>query len=542
MSFSKKIKSRCLSECARHCCVCQRYCGVKIEIHHIITKEQSGEDTYENAIPLCFDCHCNAGHYNPQHPRGNRYSPEELKKSRDRLYKIVKEGRIREPDQTADELLIRHLKTENLEIINEIIKGNYKGIPGNNKNNILIYQNNVFKFISRLLKLYKESVRPIVYKNNEYKTIAELFQKRPNIKGISNKELKDSEKGSKTPFREIEDSDKAEIKDPVVQKLLKKGVNINNLIKIEYDCDYCGDSSPSSWLESYILNQLSFVFLQVKNISNKLVTLQSYKDSINKGDFEWCSLKDILLLEGNQQEMPKLKIEKDETILIPQLVFIEPYEFTEETILESKSVYNDDPTYYQTISHIINFTARLDGIQFGPSDIVKYLEYNVEGQVGQTIRIHDFDNKNLFIADRHWAVGSCPHIYVLENSNKWKYYGETAYSLDLKFFQHIIADKSQHIIIAELEKEVTFLEQITLSDNLRNIFFQKENVQLIEGERLTINIPVHKKGPFLLEIIGYHKPVFYSPQNRDQVYVKGTRAKHYTFRLNKERFNCADSS
>ena len=200
MSFSKKIKAQCLSECARRCCVCQRYCAVGIEIHHIIPKEQGGKNTYENAIPLCFDCHCSAGHYNPKHPKGNKYSPEELKKSKENLYKIVKEGQIKEPDQVVDELLIRHLKTENWDIISEIIKGNYTGIPGENKNNILIYQNNVFKFISRLLKLYKKSDRPIVYKSNEYKTIAELFQKRPNIKGISNKELKDSEKGSNIPF------------------------------------------------------------------------------------------------------------------------------------------------------------------------------------------------------------------------------------------------------------------------------------------------------------------------------------------------------
>ena len=94
------------------------------------------------------------------------------------------------------------------------------------------------------------------------------------------------------------------------------------------------------------------------------------------------------------------------------------------------------------------------------------------------------------MVDRHWGVGSCPHIYVLESSNKWKYYGETAYSLKSKFFQHIIEDKSQCIIIAEIEKEVAFFEKVTLSDNFRNVFFQKENIQLIEGERLVISIPV----------------------------------------------------
>ena len=77
MGFSQKIKEDILVASARHCCVCRRYRGVKIEIHHIKPEEQGGEDSFENAIALCFDCHADAGHYFAKHPKGVKISPTE---------------------------------------------------------------------------------------------------------------------------------------------------------------------------------------------------------------------------------------------------------------------------------------------------------------------------------------------------------------------------------------------------------------------------------------------------------------------------------
>jgi hypothetical protein len=67
----------------RCCCLCHKFCGTKIELHHIIPVEQSGDDSLENCIPVCFDCHADIGHYNDKHPRGRKYSPGELRQHRD---------------------------------------------------------------------------------------------------------------------------------------------------------------------------------------------------------------------------------------------------------------------------------------------------------------------------------------------------------------------------------------------------------------------------------------------------------------------------
>ena len=91
MSSWSKVKEDVLIACKRRCCYCGRYKGVNIEVHHIIQRADGGKDEYDNAIPLCFDCHSEIGSYNPKHPKGNKFSTNELKRIRDDFYKKVKD-------------------------------------------------------------------------------------------------------------------------------------------------------------------------------------------------------------------------------------------------------------------------------------------------------------------------------------------------------------------------------------------------------------------------------------------------------------------
>ncbi len=83
MGFAENDIRQLLVACHRRCCVCHRYCGVRMEVDHIIPKAENGTDEPDNAIAVCFDCHAEIHHYNPAHPKGRRFSPEELKGHRD---------------------------------------------------------------------------------------------------------------------------------------------------------------------------------------------------------------------------------------------------------------------------------------------------------------------------------------------------------------------------------------------------------------------------------------------------------------------------
>jgi hypothetical protein len=78
MAFDRDEVSALLAVCHRRCCICHRFCGVKIETDHIRPTAEGGDDSIGNAIPVCFDCHAEIHSYNDKHPRGRKFTSEEL--------------------------------------------------------------------------------------------------------------------------------------------------------------------------------------------------------------------------------------------------------------------------------------------------------------------------------------------------------------------------------------------------------------------------------------------------------------------------------
>ena len=100
MGFSKEVVEEVLVACGRCCCICNKFCGVRIETHHLKPKHRGGDDSLENCIPLCFDCHAEVEHYNDKHPRGRKFSEGELRKHRDNWYRKIKE--LNTPEASSD--------------------------------------------------------------------------------------------------------------------------------------------------------------------------------------------------------------------------------------------------------------------------------------------------------------------------------------------------------------------------------------------------------------------------------------------------------
>lgn len=90
MVFPADVAEKALLDCGRCCCICHKFCGFKIELHHIIQKSEGGEDSSKNCIPLCLDCHAEVKAYNPKHPKGRKYTESELIEHRNRWYEKVK--------------------------------------------------------------------------------------------------------------------------------------------------------------------------------------------------------------------------------------------------------------------------------------------------------------------------------------------------------------------------------------------------------------------------------------------------------------------
>jgi HNH endonuclease len=59
---------------------------MNIEVDHIDPEATGGSNDLDNAMPLCFDCQSWVHHYNPGHPLGTKYKPNELKARREQVY------------------------------------------------------------------------------------------------------------------------------------------------------------------------------------------------------------------------------------------------------------------------------------------------------------------------------------------------------------------------------------------------------------------------------------------------------------------------
>ena len=83
MAFDRDQVADLLVQCHRRCCICHRFCGFKMETDHITPPNEGGTDDIDNALPVCFECHAEIHCYNTDHPRGRKFTAEELVSKRE---------------------------------------------------------------------------------------------------------------------------------------------------------------------------------------------------------------------------------------------------------------------------------------------------------------------------------------------------------------------------------------------------------------------------------------------------------------------------
>lgn len=113
MGFSQVVQEKALLASGRCCCICHKFCGTKINLHHIIQSADGGDDSFENCIPLCLDCHEDMDKPDPRHSTGKHYSSNELIMHRDNWYAKVQNGNAdtNAPVCEEDKELFKQIRT-----------------------------------------------------------------------------------------------------------------------------------------------------------------------------------------------------------------------------------------------------------------------------------------------------------------------------------------------------------------------------------------------------------------------------------------------
>jgi hypothetical protein len=158
MPFSKQVRIEALIACQRHCCLCLKRKHTRIACHHIVQEADGGEDTFENCIPLCPDCHAEVKAYDHRHHPGmTSYSTGELVRRRDDWYQIIRR---------RSEDLGRHLGGRSAAVPSSpALQGELSFDYSNNDGCYLIGEGNA-EFLTRWTHASKQSIHAYTDRTN----------------------------------------------------------------------------------------------------------------------------------------------------------------------------------------------------------------------------------------------------------------------------------------------------------------------------------------------------------------------------------------
>ena len=267
MPFSRSVKARVLVAAARHCCVCHRYKGLNIEVHHIKQESESEDNSFENAIALCFDCHADAGHYNSGHPRGTKLSASELRRARDTWFEIVATTSLSQLGG-SDSIYCRYLLCKSFSALREIARRDLQNFPVTNP---LLVTNSVYEFLATLAERHPHDQRPDSVWGDEFATKDEYSRIHPEVEVVDRSHLNKCPyfEALRTPSTE-ELRERVAGSDSVTSLLLGAGVEAREIARAFAYTEICGGDH---FQESYRLRPLWAVFMAVTNVSGSLLDL-----------------------------------------------------------------------------------------------------------------------------------------------------------------------------------------------------------------------------------------------------------------------------
>lgn len=501
MGFSPTIKQQAIIASARHCCVCHRYKGVKIEVHHIIQEADGGPNTFENAIPLCFDCHSDAGHFNDRHPKGTKFSKQELLKSRDTWYEFIKKNPSVEKILISNIIQTSYYVLHSFDVLESVLNGDFSSI---NKFRSRVYfaENDISNQWKSILKSHKVDYEY----NTDQKTILELGQfasQEDYIKKYKNVEIIDRS-GVDHPYyvakRETSWSELIDFFSPnnFINEIAKSGLDAKEFcISLLYENgDSCGGETPSFGFTEYLeISPMSFVFLGITNASRTPIKLNKLNTSIKEETIK----------------LPNFNLLPFEMVLLPISTSINL-----QSIIDNNGIVLEhlDGDRGQDFSRILNSNEiKEQSVKYFQNKInpVSIVFNDNEGEF--EIEIHDFDFTNLYSVNSYWQIGSCPHLFLINKLGRQEYSRELlvscSYTKGIDTFE--VPINIYQIVIRELEDEVTYIDRLFVNDEI-----VVEFRTLAKGEELVIDVsPLDK-----VKIEGSYEPFISKKKQQSDLWYR----------------------
>ena len=501
MPFSQSTKERALVAAGRRCCLCGRFKGVRLEVHHIRPESSGGGNAFDNAISLCFDCHADVGHYNTTHPRGNRYSPTELRQHRDRLYAQVESGLRAAAPARQEWAYCRYLICKSFSAFGEIVRGHFDRIPVDNP--VLADTVVLREMHDLLIEVHGSDTRASSVPGDSFANADEYYARHPHLKDSYDATAFSYFDASRTP-------DEAEIRmkvgpiDPISAHLLNAGASPEDVcVALCYE-----DGCIGGFTELYKTRQVWPLFLEIRNISPYLVALDElrgmvdnprpqYRRSITPCGASWY------------MQLPSGPILPRQSVLAPLGVLLGPLHERLPAAIRGESS-ELDHAYHQDVDCVdyssIAHGMGLLGTMIWPSSLTAERD-----GASLTQEIHKVDLTRLYTIDRSWAMGSCPFLFFRSQNGRIEYVrelfaeGPSIYSIETI----VVPSGISGLIVAELEREVTFIQSAAINGRRLPI-----DLELNRGDCWELPVQcgdeVQLIGKYVPEMLGQQDPLHHN--------------------------------
>lgn len=492
MGFSESVKREALIAAGRHCCLCHRYKGVKVEVHHIVPEAQGGSNDEDNAIALCFDCHADAGHYDVKHPRGNRVRPEELRIARDRWHSKVESGEVETRELDEHNIACRYVVATDFTTATEVAEGSLNHFPFRPA---YLCATRFSEFFQSIVRTNRSRYRTRSISGSRYQDSDSYATMFPDAEAVDGRDR------HFPYYRLVRDPSEQEImqaadgRDPVLLRMCESGLNVSQMANVTVYWNPCGDSE--SVLEEYRLPEIWPIFLVVTNLSGKPVRLDEvYGHEIGEEErivpFDSCSKSDRSL------KLPSAQITKGENVVVPIGNIVVP---ARHGTGEIRASWSEDVSFGESIPvvHTMNWNRAAENIcVWDRMFLAQGLRYSVPDG-SSTTDIHALDFSNLYMIDRNYAMGSCPHLFWQMDDGSVQYGGEILARADGRSGRDtaVVPAGSSTCIIAELEEERTVLRTVKLDEAIL-----VEDKVLCQGDTVVLEV----RSGSVIQFCGWYEP------------------------------------
>jgi hypothetical protein len=476
MAFDNATRAKALVAAARHCCVCHRYKGVKVEVHHVVPEAEGGDDTLENAITLCFDCHADAGHYNTRHPRGSRFSQNELRRARSTWHATVLRGSLSAPPE-EDMLYCRYLLCQSFNALKEIVNGDLQHLPVQKP---LLVRNDVLGFLAALVQRHPRSYRQDFEWGDSFPGKEDYSRVHPAVAVVQRSSLNTYPyfQALRTP-RRSELQERIAPYDSVTALLLRARAPLPEIALALAYTEICG---LDRFQEIYRLRPLWAVFLAASNVTQGVLHPDAIRTMVER--VRGSGFRGFFERRGVGRcahRLPGAPLPPGATIVFPVATLLGPLCPVDTSALHEQA-HDISTGEFQTVAHcdLGNHTENVHKI--GPAAWPAEMTLNMGTAIPQ--QIHDFNLGNLYLINRSWRCGSCPHVLLRQSgSSRLTYvgqlFGKAAGLLQREAF--VVPEGVDQVVVAELEHETT-----RLASAIRNAEWLAREVTLQTGDTLRI--------------------------------------------------------